>query len=73
MKGYVEKCKQEQKEFNEQRLKEIIDFEMVLNKEIIQEIKKLVKTYNYTCYYTDKHVDFMDDLEIILDKYKEKK
>ena len=73
MKGYVEKCKQEQKEFNEQRLKEIIDFEMVLNKEIIQEIKKLVKTYNYTCYYTDKHVDFMDDLEVILDKYKEKK
>ena len=60
-------------ETGKKRLKEIIDFEMVLNKEIIQEIKKLVKTYNYTCYYTDKHVDFMDDLEVILDKYKEKK
>ena len=44
---------------------------MVSNKEIIQEIKKLVKTYNYTCYYTDKPGDFMDDLKVILDKYKE--
>ena len=37
--------------------------------DLLQEIKTLIRTASYSCYYTDKFNDFLDDLEIILNKF----
>ena len=38
----------------------------------INEIKQLIEKSKYSCYYTDKFSDFIDDLEEIIDRIEKK-